>query len=82
MFGLLTDTNHTASLQHNVEFFLALVGVKGVLLTGLEGVQAGEERVSLRQGGLRHLPGSEGGEAGDAFQKHDVQFTRSRQCVG
>jgi hypothetical protein len=76
-FLLLADANHTAALQHQVESFLALVRVKGVFLTRLEGVQSGEERLPLRQRGLGHLLGIELGEVGRVFHKHDVQFTAS-----
>jgi hypothetical protein len=80
-FLLATDANRTAALQHQVEFFLALVRVKGVFLTRLEGVQSGKERLPLHQRSLGHLLGIEPGEVGKAFHKHGVQFTPPQSSI-
>src|ERR1035438_3232725 len=47
-FALLADLHHAAALQDEIEFVLSRMGMQRVLLAGLEGVEAGEEKVSLR----------------------------------
>src|ERR1019366_1102257 len=74
-FHLLADAHHAAALQQDVEFVLALMCVKRVLLTKIEGIQSREKRITLHQSGLGHFVRREPGEAADAFHEHDVQFT-------
>src|ERR1019366_7030458 len=74
-FHLLADAHHAAALQQDVEFVLALMCVKRVLLTRIEVIQSREKRITLHQSGLGHFVRCEPGEAADAFHEHDVQFT-------
>ena len=53
-----------------------LAKAQNVFLTGFEAVQAGEEVVALRDGGLAHLARREAGMAGDMFHKHDLYYGR------
>jgi uncharacterized protein len=67
---LLADLHDPATLEHDVQFVLPLMRVRGVLLTGLEGVQSGEQKIAAHQSALAHFVGCETGETGGLFDKH------------
>jgi hypothetical protein len=46
--GLGADLNHAATLEDNIEFVLALMRVRSVLLSRLKGVQACKKKITLR----------------------------------
>jgi hypothetical protein len=70
MSGYFADLHIGAALQDEIQFVLAGVGVKRVLLARFEGVQTREEIVSFRYGALSHFLRREGGEGGDVLQEH------------
>ena len=43
------------ALQHDVEFFLALMRVRGMFLSGLKAIETREERLTMRDGGFGHF---------------------------
>lgn len=57
MAGFFADCNDAGSFEDYVEFVLPLVSVRCVFLAGFEAVQAGEEEIALRDGGLAHFCG-------------------------
>jgi|SRR5579863_1463685 len=73
--------NHARALQDDVEFILSRVGMRRMFLTGLEGIQAREKKIAVRQVAFAHPVRRELGEAGDLFYKHALQFTRRRHGI-
>jgi hypothetical protein len=69
--GLGADLNHAAALQENIEFALALMRVKSMLLSLLKRVQACKKKITLCYGALPHPVRCELGEARDPFYEHD-----------
>lgn len=55
--------NKAGAFQDNVEFVLALMSMRRVLLAGLERVQTGKEELSMGYRGLAHPGGVEPGQA-------------------
>jgi hypothetical protein len=74
MVGFFADGDDANAFEDQVEFVLSLMGVRRVFLAGLEAVQAGEEEIALRDGGLAHFFGCEAGLAGDVFHEHALYY--------
>jgi hypothetical protein len=68
---LVSDRDQTLALDDDVQFVLAFMSMRGVLLAGLKRIQAGKEELALYDGGLAHASGIEAGPAGDVSEEHD-----------
>lgn len=67
---IIANANLRLAFQHNVKLVLAGVCVRGVLLTGLETIETGEQGLAPRDGRLRHFLGREFGERGQVLDDH------------
>lgn len=71
---LVVYPHHALAFENYIQLVLPLMGVRGVLLSGLERVQSREEEVALHQRGFSHLVGCKLRPAGDFIQKHMRHF--------
>ena len=67
---LVTHLNLRLAFENNVEFILAGVRMRGMLLSRLETIQSGEKGFAVNDIHLAHFLGRELGEIGEAFDDH------------
>jgi len=68
--GFASYLNLGFALQNHVEFVLACVRVRSVLLAGFKTVESGEEGLAQGNVGLRHFLGGEFGVSGEVVDDH------------
>ncbi len=79
--GLVGDLHHSAAFQDDVEFVLAFMGVRSVLLPGLKRFQARQEKTALNDGALPHLVRDELCQTHHPFYEHGPTIAQQpRRC--
>src|SRR5262249_49605169 len=70
------------ALEDEIQLVLSLVRVRRVLLTRLERVQPGKQKITLHDGALTHFVRCEPGETGNSFYEHARQFIKTLWAYG
>ena len=73
--SILTDANHAAAFENEIQLVLSVMGVGSVLLTRFEGIQTDEKRLALHDRALAHLVRCKLCKTDDPFCNHDLKCT-------